>query len=81
MGGDLRLALDDAFVTTLPLAVGQTAAAPLAIWAGFHTLSLELQAGNFRPSNRGCDDTHWLSFAIRSLNLVTQLKPSDPLAR
>jgi hypothetical protein len=75
VSGNLRIELDGDYLTTLPIQIGQTARLPIELPAGFHTLTLSLEAGNFRPSNRGSDDTRWLSFAISSLNLVTRLEP------
>ncbi len=74
--GNLRVALDGATLTTLPIQAGRAARLPLSLPAGFHTLSLALEAGNFRPSQGSdSDDTRLLSFAIRSLNLLTRLEP------
>jgi hypothetical protein len=73
--GDLRVELDGDLVAILPIEVGQTARLPLEIGAGFHTVSLSLEAGNFRPSDRGSTDRRWLSFAISAINLVTQPEP------
>ena len=75
VSGNLRVALDGDYLTTLPIQVERTARLPLELPAGFHTLTLSLEAGNFRPSDRGGDDTRWLSFAVSSLNLVTRLEP------
>ena len=36
------------------------------------TITLELQAGNFQPSDYGQDDPSILSFAVRSINLQTK---------
>lgn len=73
--GELRVEMDGVFLATLPIETEQTANLPLSLPAGFHTLTLTLEAGNFRPSDRGSDDRRWLSFAIGSINLVTQLEP------
>jgi hypothetical protein len=42
---------------------------PLIVPPGSHTLTLSLEAGNFRPSEYGQEDETLLSFAVRSINL------------
>ena len=43
-----------------------------ALPAGAATVKLELQAGNFKPSDYGSKDTRVLSFAVRAIDLRTR---------
>lgn len=70
--GALRVELNGRPLTTVSVETGQTTTIPLDLPAGVHTLTLSLEAGNFRPSEYGAsDDTRLLSFTLRSLNLET----------
>lgn len=67
--GFLRVEVADGFATVVELNSDQTAEIPLELPAGAYTITLSLEAGNFRPSDYGSDDPRWLSFAIRTINL------------
>ncbi|MCI0649328.1 MAG: hypothetical protein L0346_31180 [Chloroflexi bacterium] len=67
--GQFRIALDDEFLTTVTMAVGETMALPLHLPAGAHSLVLELEAGNFHPVSRGGEDRRELGFAIHQVDL------------
>ncbi len=63
---------------TLPpvtIRLGELASIPLDLPAGVHTVTLTLEAGNFRPGDYGGGDWRWLSFATRFLNLSTAGNP------
>lgn len=63
---------------TLPavnIRFGELASIPLDLPAGVHTVTLSLEAGNFRPADYGSGDWRWLSFATRFLNLSVPLEP------
>jgi hypothetical protein len=67
--GVLTVELDGTLVTSVVIQRNERSAVGLQLPAGFHTLTLQLAAGNFRPSDRGGADSRWLSFAIQSINL------------
>lgn len=69
--GKLTVSLDGALIAEVLVHTGKNFSVPLFLQAGIHTVSLSLEAGNFRPSDTrgGGDDTRWLSFATRSINL------------
>jgi hypothetical protein len=67
--GTLQVKLDGVLVATVEIKSGQVTSIPLDLSAGVHSVSLALEAGNFRPGDYGSDDYRWLSFAIRSVNL------------
>jgi hypothetical protein len=69
--GKLTVSLDGALIAEVLVHTGKNFSVPLSLQAGIHTVSLSLEAGNFRPSDTrgGGDDTRWLSFATRSINL------------
>jgi hypothetical protein len=50
---------------------GRTAPHRVHLLPGKQTISLALQAGNFRPWNYGSTDTRLLSFEVTSINLIT----------
>ena len=55
----------------VPIRVDETANVPITLVPGGQTITLSLDAGNFRPSDYGVGDTRELSFAIKTLNLKT----------
>jgi hypothetical protein len=69
--GRLSLTTDAGYATTVAVGEGETAAIPLPLPAGKHTVSLSLGAGNFRPSDSGSEDRRLLSFAIKEINMRT----------
>ncbi len=68
--GRLRVRMGDA-TQTVDVRAGQTVDVPVSLAAGGQTVTLALEAGNFRPADYGMDDTRTLSFAVRGLNLAT----------
>ena len=68
--GRLRVQAGDE-TQTVDVQAGETVGVPLSLAAGGQTVTLALEAGNFRPADYGLEDTRRLSFAIRGLNLVT----------
>ncbi|MCL4263303.1 MAG: hypothetical protein KJ069_08810 [Anaerolineae bacterium] len=74
----LLVTVDDQPVMTVPITSGETAVIPLHLPAGYHTITLSLAAGNFRPSDQGAADTRWLSFAIESINLLISPPDTEP---
>jgi hypothetical protein len=69
--GQLRIAHDGRVLTTMSISVGETAQIPLILVPGVQTVTLTLEAGNFRPGDAGHGDQRSLSFAVRHLNLRT----------
>jgi hypothetical protein len=70
--GELFVDLDRERVATTNLKAGESVSVPLELEAGTHLISLELAAGNFKPSvYDNSEDRRDLSFAIRSINLQT----------
>jgi len=67
--GLLHVQAGPSFSDTLSLLAGRPAVVPLLLPQGNLTLTLTLEAGNFRPSQYGGTDDRLLSFAIRSLDL------------
>jgi hypothetical protein len=67
--GRLRVQLGDTPAQTVALTAGEVTSVPLIVPPGSHTLTLSLEAGNFRPSEYGQEDETLLSFAVRSINL------------
>ena len=67
--GTLSVELNGIPLTTVAIDKDETMAIPLDLPAGVHTLTLALEAGNFRPSDYGSEDFRSLSFSIRSINL------------
>lgn len=55
--------------TSVPIQAGAPTSIPIAIGAGRQTVTLTLEAGNFRPSTYGNPDQRLLSFAIQYINL------------
>jgi len=66
--GQLHVTLNNR-IQTVPVAIGETAQVPLALSPGLQTVTLTLEAGNFRPAAYGESDSRWLSFAVHRLNL------------
>jgi hypothetical protein len=71
--GVLQVQVGTAPVQSIPITVEQPARISLPLAAGSQTITLELQAGNFQPSDYGQDDPSILSFAVRSINLLTNV--------
>jgi hypothetical protein len=69
-GGRLTVALDDGWSTTITIYPDELVSIPIALPAGIHDLTLELEAGNFRPADLGGTDPRELSFAIRSIDFM-----------
>jgi hypothetical protein len=72
--GVLDVRLDDASSTagrqlSLPVRSNEIARIDIPLAAGSNTITLELEAGNFRPIDYGEADARLLSFAARQLNL------------
>jgi hypothetical protein len=53
----------------VPLEVDRPAVVPLVLTPGDQPITLELAAGNFRPSDYGHQDSEELSFAVRAVEL------------
>lgn len=70
--GRMQLHLDGELVADVEVTTDELVVIPFDAPAGLHELSLTLEAGNFSPANYGERDTRVLSFAIRSINLVTE---------
>ncbi|MFN8500065.1 MAG: hypothetical protein U0641_19600 [Anaerolineae bacterium] len=68
--GRLRVQLGDE-TQAVDMAAGATVDVPLNLAAGGQTVTLALEAGNFRPADDGMADPRTLSFSVRGLNLVT----------
>lgn len=67
--GMLGVKVDDQDPQTVPLTVEQPSPVSLTLDEGSQTISLELEAGNFQPSQYGGPDERTLSFAIRTIDL------------
>jgi hypothetical protein len=72
----LHIEMDNGFQTVVVIEAGKMTAIPLELTPGKHTLTLNLEAGNFQPTALGGDDPRFLSFAVRYVNLRT-----TPLSR
>lgn len=71
--GWMQVALNGEPLATVRLETGETSEVVLQIPAGVHTLSLALDAGNFRPVDYEMgDDERVLSFMMRAIELRTQ---------
>ncbi len=68
--GRLRVQVGDE-IQTVDARAGQTVDVPLSLVPGGQTITLTLEASNFRPADYGMDDTRTLSFSVRGLNLAT----------
>lgn len=69
--GVLKLAVGAAPPVSVPIMVDQPARVPVTLGAGRQTITLALEAGNFRPSDYGQKDKSTLSFAVRAIDLQT----------
>ena len=70
--GRLSVALNGEVLATVRIFRGETTEVPLHLPSGVHTLSLSLEAGNFRPVDYEIgDDRRLLSFRMRSIELLT----------
>ncbi len=69
--GVLSIQMDNSFMAAVDIAVDQRTTVPIVLSEGRNTVTLSLDAGNFQPSMYDSDDTAFLSFAIRSINLQT----------
>lgn len=77
--GLLTVQIGDGPPRELPIAVDQLLRVPLALAAGSQTVTLSLAAGNFQPAAYGGSSTEELSFALRSINLVTEIAAAADL--
>jgi hypothetical protein len=69
--GRLRVELDGVELAAVELTSGETTRIPLRLAPGTYTIRLTLDTGAFRPSAHGSEDTRWLSFSVKELNLAT----------
>lgn len=70
--GRLSIALDEETIAVIGVTVGQTTTILLDVAAGVHTVTLSLEAGNFRPAEvMDSNDARRLSFAIQRIHLQT----------
>jgi hypothetical protein len=70
--GQLNVQVGDDYKTSASIIINQVTRIPLRLEQGKQTITLSLQAGNFQPSKLGIsNDSSYLSFAIRTINLVT----------
>jgi hypothetical protein len=76
--GTLEVHAGTAAPQTIELTSDQTATLPLLLPEGTTPITLALQAGSFRPTERGGSDDRRLSFAVRSLDLHTVDAGSTP---
>jgi hypothetical protein len=76
--GTLEVRAGTAPAEVVELASDQTATLPLLLPEGSTAITLTLQAGSFRPTERGGTDDRRLSFAVRSLDLHTVDAASTP---
>jgi hypothetical protein len=72
--GVLRVAVGDQVLPAFALQAGQPFAADVTLQAGWSSVTLELEAGSFRPMDvqPGNGDARWLSFALGPIELVTR---------
>lgn len=57
---------------TVDMRVDQPVDVPITLQPGSQTISIALETGNFRPTDYGTPDPRTLSFAIRSIDLLTE---------
>jgi hypothetical protein len=76
--GTLEVHAGTAAPQTIELTSDQTTTLPLLLPEGTTPITLALQAGSFRPTERGGSDDRRLSFAVRSLDLHTVDAGSTP---
>ncbi|MDQ4079107.1 MAG: hypothetical protein M3220_23040 [Chloroflexota bacterium] len=69
--GRLWVEMDNGDRVAVLIERDQLTTVPLTLTPGQHTITLTLEAGNFRPAADGQGDPRLLSFAIRTLNLQT----------
>jgi hypothetical protein len=70
--GEFYVELDRERIASVVLKAGEITSVPLELEAGTHLISLELAAGNFKPSDyEDTEDGRNLGFAIRSIDLRT----------
>lgn len=67
--GVLNLRLDGGFSASLAVRSNETARIEVPLASGSNTVTLALDAGNFRPVDYGGGDSRLLSFSVRLLNL------------
>jgi hypothetical protein len=63
--------MDTGLQTVVKIEAGKLITIPLQLTPGKHTLTLNLEAGNFQPTALGGDDPRLLSFAVHYINLRT----------
>ena len=69
--GTLEVQSGDGAPQAVPITVEQAASVPLTLDEGTQTITLNLQAGNYQPSQYGAADERNLSFAVRTIDLRT----------
>jgi hypothetical protein len=67
----LYVTMDTGLQTVVKIEAGKLITIPLQLTPGKHTLTLNLEAGNFQPTALGGDDPRLLSFAVHYINLRT----------
>jgi hypothetical protein len=67
--GTLAIQAGSGQLQLVPLALEQPASPRIMLASGTQTITLSLDAGNFRPSDYGGTDERTLSFAVRSIDL------------
>lgn len=70
--GRLQVTLNNGYTTAADIHIGQKTAIPLNLEAGVYSIMLALEAGNFQPRDYGTDDPRPLSFALHTINLITE---------
>jgi hypothetical protein len=74
MQGTITTSLDGQVVNTMPVQVGTSFSFDFDLRPGWHTVDLQLQAGNFRPVDfdPATGDVRDLSFALEPIRISTQ---------
>ena len=62
------------WTANVPVQVGELTTVTVPLEAGSQTVTLTLEAGNFRPVDVGGSDARLLSFAVSSINVITKRK-------
>ena len=70
--GRLQITVNNGYSTTVDIHIGEKTAVPLTLEAGVYSITLTLEAGNFQPRDYGTNDPRPLSFALHTINLITE---------
>jgi hypothetical protein len=70
--GQLKITISNGYSTTVQIQSGEPTTIPLNLEAGVYSVTLELETGEFRPTDYGYQDERPISFAVHWINLSTE---------